>query len=183
MTVKSPYHAHPESLEQLDKLISPLLKQGQPLSHIYLSHKEEISCSQRTLYNYIDQNLFTVINLDLPRKVRYKPRAKRHGDREVPGYRKGRTYADLELYMTQHPDSPVVEMDVVEGAGGKGGKVLLTLLFRSCLLMLIFLLPADRREAIKEVFDFLYDELGAASYGRLFSVILTDNGSDIVKIS
>ena len=79
--------------------------------------------------------------------------------------------------MTQHPDSPVVEMDVVEGAGGKGGKVLLTLLFRSCLLMLIFLLPADRREAIKEVFDFLYDELGAASYGRLFSVILTDNGS------
>lgn len=167
----------PESLEQLDKLISPLLKQGQPLSHIYLSHKEEIGCSQRTLYNYIDQNLFTVINLDLPRKVRYKPRKKRHGDREIPGYRKGRTYADFELYMTQHPDSPVVEMDVVEGAGGKGGKVFLTLLFRNCLLMLIFLLPADRRESIKEVFHFLYDKLGAKSYGRLFPVILTDNDS------
>ena len=79
--------------------------------------------------------------------------------------------------MSQHPDSPVVEMDTVEGAGGKGGKVFLTLLFRSCLLILIFLLPADRRKSIKEVFDFLYDELGAASYGRLFPVILTDNDS------
>lgn len=167
----------PESLEQLDKLISPLLKQGQPLSHIYLSHKELIGCSQRTLYNYIDQNLFSAINLDLPRKVRYKPRQKRRGDREVPGYRKGRTYADLELYMAQHPDFSVVEMDVVEGAGGKDGKVFLTLLFRSCLLMLVFLLPADRREYIEEVFDFLYGGLGAISYGQLFPVILTDNGS------
>lgn len=43
--------------------------------------------------------------------------------------------------------------------------------------MLVFLLPADRREYIKEVFDFLYDGLGAASYGQLFPVILTDNGS------
>lgn len=167
----------PESLEQLDKLISPLLKQGQPLSHIYLSHKEEIVCSQRTLYNYIDQNLFSAINLDLPRKVRYKPRQKRHGDREIPGYRKGRTYADFELYLAQHPDFSVVEMDVVEGAGGKGGNVFLTLLFRNCLLMLIFLLPADRREYIEKVFDFLYDGLGAAVYGQLFPVILTDNGS------
>lgn len=29
-------------------------------------------CSIRTLYNYIDQGYFTAINLDLPRKVRYK---------------------------------------------------------------------------------------------------------------
>ena len=43
--------------------------------------------------------------------------------------------------------------------------------------MLVFLLPADRREYIKEVFDSLYDGLGAASYGQLFPVILTDNGS------
>ena len=37
-----------------DKLISPVLKQGQPLSHISLTHKEEINCSQRTFYNYIN---------------------------------------------------------------------------------------------------------------------------------
>ena len=33
------------------------------------------------------------------------------GDRKIPSYRKGRTYADFELYMTQHPDAPVVERE------------------------------------------------------------------------
>ena len=33
------------------------------------------------------------------------------GDRDIPSYRKGRTYADFELYMTQHPDAPVVERE------------------------------------------------------------------------
>lgn len=167
----------PESLEQLDRLISPLLKQGQPLSHIYFSHSEDIGCSQRTLYNYIDQKLFTAINLDLPRKVRYKPRHKRHKEVEIPGYREGRTYSDFERYLAQHPNDQVVEMDVVEGSGGKNEKVFLTLLFRSCQLMLIFLLPGDRREYIREVFDLLYDKLGPETYSRLFSLILTDNGS------
>ena len=174
---RSGINQSPESLEQLDKLISPLLKQGQPLSHIYLSHAAEIGCSQRTLYNYIDQKLFTAINLDLPRKVRYKPRHKHHKEAEIPGYRENRTYADFESYMAQHPDTPVVEMDVVEGSGGKNENVFLTLLFRSCLLMLVFLLPADRREYVREIFDFLYDNLGPETYARLFPLILTDNGS------
>lgn len=152
----------------MDKLVSPLLKQGQSLSHIYFSHAGEIGCSQRTLYNYIDQKLFTAINLDLPRKVRYKPRHKHHKEVEIPGYRENRTYADFESYMVQHPDTPVVEMDVVEGAGGKNENVFLTLLFRNCLLMLVFLLPADRREYVREIFDLLYDKLGPETYARLF---------------
>ena len=45
---------------------------GQPLSHIYASNQQLINCSIRTLYNYIDHGYFTAINLDLPRKVRYK---------------------------------------------------------------------------------------------------------------
>ena len=91
---RSGINQSPESLEKLDKLISPLLKQRQPLSHIYLTHKEEINCSQRTLYNYIDLRYFSAINLDLPRKVSYKPRKKRTGEKEIPGYRMERTYLD-----------------------------------------------------------------------------------------
>ncbi len=165
----------PESLEQLDKLISPLLKQGQPLSHIYLSYSTEIPCSQRTLYNYIDQKLFTAINLDLPRKVRYKPRKQHHKEREIPGYRENRTYTDFEHYLTEYPESKIVEMDIVEGSGGKKEQVLLTFFFRGS--MLIFLLPAARRIHVREVFDFLYDQLQPELFGRLFSVILTDNDS------
>ena len=69
-----------------------------------------------------------------------------------------------------------VEMDVVECSGGKNNQVFLTLLFRNCSLMLILLLPADRREYIRQVFDTFLEELGAERYSKLFPVILTDNG-------
>ncbi len=63
-------------LEKLDLLISPLVKKSQSLSHMH--HKDEIPCSQRTLYNYFEMNLFEARNIDLPRKVRCKPRKKLH---------------------------------------------------------------------------------------------------------
>lgn len=174
---RSGINQSPESLEKLDRLISPLLKQGQPLSHIYLSHKEEINCSQRTLYNYIDLCCFSAVNLDLPRKVSYKPRKKRRPETEIPGYRMGRTYSDFEQYTAACPDCSIVEVDVVEGSGGKSAPVLLTLFFRSCSFMLLFLMESDSRASVKEIFDFLYASLGPTQYSRLFSVILTDNGS------
>lgn len=167
----------PESLEQLDRLISPLLKQGQPLSHIYLNHSEEISCSQKTLYNYIDQGLFSAINLDLPRKVRYKPRKKRILEKEIPGYREGRSYEQFETYLKTYPDETIVEMDVVEGCRGQEGNVLLTLFFRNCSLMLIFLMESDTKKCVLEIFYFLLDQLGEELFRKTFPVILTDNGS------
>ncbi|MDL2295099.1 helix-turn-helix domain-containing protein [Ruminococcaceae bacterium OttesenSCG-928-D13] len=44
----------PEELDRIDKLVSPLLKQGQSIAHIYAYHGDEIPCTQRTLYNYVD---------------------------------------------------------------------------------------------------------------------------------
>ena len=167
----------PESLEHLDRLVSPLLRLGQPLSHIYASNQDSVPCSIRTLYNYIDQGYFTALNLDLPRKVRYKKRRKARRDPDNTGYREDRSYQNFEKYMENHPDTNVVELDVVEGAGGKSEKVLLTMLFRNCNLMLIFLMDSDRRDNVKEVFQRIYCHLGADLYQRLFPVLLTDNGS------
>ena len=112
----------PESLEQLDQLVSPFLLKGQPLSHIYASNQHLIDCSIRTLYNYIDHGYFTAINLDLPRKVRYKKRRKTRKAPENTGYRENRTYHHFEKYLEEYPDTNVVELDVVEGAGGKSEK-------------------------------------------------------------
>lgn len=62
----------PESLEQLDQLVSPFLLKGQPLSHIYASNQHLIDCSIRTLYNYIDHGYFTAINWTSPAKYAIK---------------------------------------------------------------------------------------------------------------
>ena len=62
----------PADIAILDDIISPLLKQGQSLAHIYAHHGHEIPCCRRTLYNYIDKGIFTAKNIDLRRRVRYK---------------------------------------------------------------------------------------------------------------
>ena len=43
-----------QQLYELDCLLTPLLKQGQSISHIYAADEEEIPCSIKTIYNYID---------------------------------------------------------------------------------------------------------------------------------
>jgi hypothetical protein len=48
----------------------------------------------KSLYNYIDQGIFTVRNIDLPKKVKYKARKKKESIVDY-GYREGRTYKDF----------------------------------------------------------------------------------------
>lgn len=167
----------PEELYELDSLISPLLLKGQSIAHIYATHKEDIKCSKRTLYNYVDSGVLTARNIDLPRKVKYKPRKKHRKIVENNhNYRIGRTYKEFLTYSEQHPEIPVVEMDTVEGS--KGGKVILTLLFRHCNLMLMFLLDANTKESVIGVFDALENAIGNECFKRIFPIILTDNGSE-----
>lgn len=139
----------PEELQELNDLISPLVLKGQPLSHIFAVHKDEIPVCRRTLYNYFDQCVFKARNIDLPRRVRYKKRKKRSEPRKKDyqqTYRNKRTYIDFERFMEAHPDTDVVEMDTVKGSREKG-KCLLTLLFRSCSFMIIILLPDCTQKA------------------------------------
>ena len=39
----------------MDELVTRLVKKGQPLTHIYAEHENEMPVCLRTLYNYIDE--------------------------------------------------------------------------------------------------------------------------------
>ena len=90
----------PEELQKLNDLISPLILKGQPLSHIFAVHADEIPVCRRTLYNYLDQRVFQARNIDLPRRVCYKKRKKKSKPRKSKNlqqvYRNKRTYVDFE---------------------------------------------------------------------------------------
>ena len=66
----------PESIQKMNDILTPLIKKGQSISHIYATHAEELGCSKRTTYTYIDSGVFDVRNIDLRRKVKYKKRKK-----------------------------------------------------------------------------------------------------------
>ncbi len=167
----------PESIMKMDNLVSPLFKKGQSIAHIYAHHGKEIGCSRRTLYNYLDQSVLTARNLDLRRRVRYKKRRKSTRisikDRT---HRIGRNYVDFQKLIKKHPSTSVVEMDVVEGT--KGGKVFLTMMFRNCSLMLIFLLDSKNQEAVARILGDLTLALGLEEFTKIFPVILTDGGPE-----
>ena len=61
-------------LKQLDDVVSPLLKKGQSLHHIAVHHADELMKSERTLYTYTNNGLFTARNIDMPRTIRMRPR-------------------------------------------------------------------------------------------------------------
>lgn len=69
-----------EKKEELDELVTRLVKKGQPLTHIYAEHENEMPVCLRTLYNYIDEGALSIKNIDLRRKTGYKPRKKKYND-------------------------------------------------------------------------------------------------------
>lgn len=169
----------PADIAMLDTLISPLLAQGQSLAHIYAFHGHEIPCSRKTLYNYIDQGVFTAKNIDLHRKVRYKCKPRKTGTRvslAAKEFRIGRTYEDFQKFIQENPDIPVVELDTVEGGRDNSTQAFLTIFFRNCSLMLIFVLQEKSQDQVIKVFDYLTEKLGIKVFQELFPVLLTDNG-------
>lgn len=62
--------------------------------------------------------------------------------------------------------------------GSQGGKVLLTIYFRTSSLMLAFLRDANTARSVSEIFEHLYEVLGHETFTNLFPVILTDRGSE-----
>lgn len=167
-------------LDELDVLITPLIALGQSLSHIYLSHKDKIPCSMSSLYHYIDTSILTCRNIDLQRKVRFKKRRK--AVKRIPRDYKcriGRTYTDFQEYTLLNRDVPIVEMDTVEG--NKGGKVLLTLLFKPSRLMLGFIMDHKSSKCVLGAFEHIEATLGHDLFVKLFPLLLTDNGSEFLN--
>lgn len=169
----------PAELKRIDSIISPLVKQGQSIHMICVNNTDNIMLDEKTIYNYIDAGLLSVDNIDLPRKVRYRIRSHKKPVRVDKQCHVGRTYEDFEAYLEANPDVPVVEMDSVEGR--KGGKVLLTIYFRNCSLMLAFIRDANTARSVSEVFEQLYALLGHDTFSGLFQVILTDRGSEFTN--
>ena len=94
----------PDERASLDELVSLLIRNGQTMDHIFSEHKEDIPCSERTLYRYIDAGILSVKNIDLPRKVKYKPRKQSNTSEKLSrDCIAGRTYTEFLEYLESHP--------------------------------------------------------------------------------
>jgi IS30 family transposase len=166
-----------DELCALDTLFSPLIRQGQSVHHILTNHPDRFVLHEKTVYRYIAAGLLHAKNGDMPRICSLKPRTRKPVEHKIDTKcRLGRTYADFLAFTAAAPDARVVEMDSV--IGRIGGKVLLTLMFRDCGLMLAFLRDRNDSRSVIDAFAHLWKLAGADLFRRLFQVLLTDNGSE-----
>jgi len=165
-----------DELVTLDEFISPLIRRGQSVHHIAANNPNQLQVSEKSIYRYVAGGLLTAKNIDMPRVCRIKPRKSKPVEHKVDSQcRIGRTYADFTAFMEISGVS-AVEMDSV--IGRVGGKVLLTLMFKSCDLMLAFLRERNTSQSVIDKFNALYELLGQDYFMKLLPVCLGDNGSE-----
>lgn len=165
-----------DDLAVLDATVSPLVKNGQSIYMILQNHPEITQC-EKTLYNYIDSGALSVGNLDLPGKVRYKPRKSHVSEIGDTGIFEGRSYKDYEKHIKQYPDTKITEMDTVVGPEGSR-KVLLTLHFRAPDFMMAFLLDSKESIGVEKTFDRINRAIGTRLFCKTMPLILTDRGGE-----
>lgn len=169
----------PNIIDEIEHSIVPLIKdKHQSINQIYANHNDLLYFSKTTFYKYIDIGVFSLTNLDLPKKVKYKKRKKKYNnERRELSLLKGRNYNDFCMYIINHPKMHIYEMDTVIGKRDDQ-KVILTIYFRDTHFMLLRLLNKKTIACVNEEFKNIKNILGIKLYAKIFRIGLTDNGSE-----
>ena len=120
-----------------------------------VTNHPELELSVRTLYSYLDQGLFTARNVDLKRKVKFKPHKCHKTQISNRTVFINRTYQD---FQTLHLES-FTEMDTVHSSRDSK-KTLLTFFFTKEKLFLTFLMNRCTEGAVRLILDRLEKHLG-----------------------
>lgn len=164
-------------------VIAPLLKQGQSPCQILAAHPE-LSISEKTLYNYIENDIFHetagITIMDLRRQVSRKiPKKKSKGykKRADRKYLQGRTYKDYREYLSENPDVFVTQMDTVYN-DETDGPFIQTFQFVPAGVLFAVLHDSKTSQAMKRGVDLLESILGTELFRKYVHVLVTDRGAE-----
>lgn len=157
------------------EVIRDCLRRGLSPEQMAARNGGPVDLSPSTIYRWVAAGYDGMTNMELRRKVGYRPRrrapaasATRHSPR--------RSYAAF-LGLGEDACAAAWEMDTVEGAR-EDSACLLTLLHRPSRLQLALPLAAKDAESVAAALGGVRSVLGADGTGRVFRAVLTDNGAE-----
>lgn len=167
-----------ETINEINETIAPLIKyKKQTVNQVYLNHPDLLYFSKSEFYKLINEGYLNIINLDLPRKVKYSKRKSRiRRTREETKIRIGRTYDDYAKFINEHNMNTITQLDTVEGENG--GKVFLTITLVKYQFMFIYLLDKQDTENVSKIILWIRETIGKELYTMIFYCTLTDNGKE-----
>lgn len=119
-------------------------------------------------------------NLSLKRKVKRRIHTKKKlKKKKQPANYEGRTYSDYLEYKLEHPNIPTTEMDTVYN--NQSGPYIQTFIFENTSFMIGILHSSKTPDSMSEALNIIQDKLSAKEYNSLFSLILTDRGTEFSK--
>ena len=171
-------------LYNLAHLICPLIRQGQSI-YVILENHPEIKLSAKTIYNYIDAGYFKdfgVTNMTLKRTIKRKKKrvtSTKLKKRKEPVDYTGRTYADYLQYKLDNPDKSTTEMDTLYNH--QSGPYIQTFIFENTGFMIGILHKEKTADSMSNALNTIQDILTSNEYESLFSLLLTDRGTEFSK--
>lgn len=150
---------------------------GRGLSPEQLSARNggPVDLSPSTIYRWVAAGYDGMTNMELRRKVGYRPRSHRAPKRATSHSARRSHSAFLEL--GEDACAAAWEMDTVEGAR-EDSACLLTLLHRPSRLQLALPLAAKDAASVAAALGGVRSALGTDGMARVFGAVLTDNGSE-----
>lgn len=172
-----------QEAKALADIIKPLLRQGHSPFQIVTNHPE-LGISEKTLYNYIENDVFHAVAgitvLDLRRQVSRKiPKKKsnaykKRADRK---YLNGRTYRDYRAYLSENPDVFVTQMDTVYN-DETNGPFIQTFKFVNAGILFGIYHQTKTALSMKEGVDLLETVFGTELFRKYVHILLTDRGAE-----
>lgn len=171
-----------DDFKQINDIISPLIKdKRQSLNHILTTHTE-IDVSERTLRNWINYGYTDAKNIDLPRKVAFKPKKEYiHRITKPASVILGRSYRDFKQFCKDNPSLLVSQFDTIEGKKTDYKRVL-TIHFPSIKFQFGILLGENTYTEVNSKLIQLKEKMGVDLWKKVFPIILSDNGIEFNKL-
>lgn len=173
-------HLTADEFVRVDTLIKEGVLKGLSPAHVVASHPE-MPISERSIYRYIDRGIMSIETYKLRNKVGMKKRHKKSIEPLDKGIYAGRTFMDYLAYIHQHPGMFTAQMDTVIGLRSDR-KMVLTFILIELHLFYAFIVSKGVIGVIKGV-NQLESILGPTDFRRLYSVILTDRGTEFTNPS
>lgn len=169
----------PEEVDDLVAKVKAGRALGQSVHHIFAT--EEMPCSERTFYRYVDEGRIPIIPLDLAKKVKYRGRKKKKAGETIhePGFYKGCEYLDF-MELPPEERAHVTEVDTVVGKRGEK-KCILSLHRTDLHFQFYLLLPEKKAECVVRALDYL-EMACEGSFSEFFGLMLFDRGSEFDSI-
>jgi len=171
-----------EEAMEIASVIKPLIAQGLSPYRIVTIHPE-LGISEKTLYNYIEGQVFSfakIKDVDLRRKTSRRINKKKtasYKKRQDRTFLRGRLYEDYQNYINENPLTHVVQMDTVYNDVTKG-PFIQTFKFIGLGLMLAVYHDSKTAQDMVNGVDLMDTVLGDALFHTYTQVLLTDRGSE-----